>query len=201
MPAQASELTVDQAASIGARRCDPRSYARDQYIRHTDLFGPECVLDQARHDLTPTEFAKLTAYVEHRLGVEEWKHGGWVSRRSREPRKCACGCRLDLPAKAPSSRLYRTRACQMRAQRQRDGNQGGLAPENVTANPPEALGRRDGNPGGSGGSDQPDPVTAQSRDICGVPDCGRMLPLGHRSDALYCSDVCRKRAQRAKARS
>lgn len=192
-----SEMMIDEAAQIGAHRADPRRRTLDAYTGHLERHGPEAVLETAQRDLTATDLAKLTGYIEHKQSVEEWKRGAWVPRRIRV-RQCACGCGLDLPANAASTRLYRSEACRARAARQRHGNQGGLEPDSVTRIRPAMLGQRHGDPGGSDRLDQPAHVAPQSRDVCQAPGCGRELSSLRRADSRFCSDRCRQAAHRAK---
>ena len=66
------------------------------YIRHAELFGPECVLETAREDLTLEELGQLKGFIDSRERTHRFKRGQWEERRSATSRACE-HCGLDLP--------------------------------------------------------------------------------------------------------
>jgi hypothetical protein len=84
-----------------------RSDDLQSYIRHVDLFGPDCVLETAAADgLANSDLTELRGYIAHRertqfwfVGRDEHQGGWWKDRRGRKPRACE-HCGLDLPVDA-----------------------------------------------------------------------------------------------------
>jgi hypothetical protein len=89
------------------------TYTLDEYIRHVDLFGSECVLETVADDLSRYELGQLKAYIESKERTHRFRGGRWEERRAARPRPCdACG--LDLPLGIRENKRYHDDACRKR---------------------------------------------------------------------------------------
>ncbi len=98
-------------AVAGARR-----HTLAEYQRHLELWGSECLLETAAHDLDEKELGQLKALIDSTERISR-RHGGKWVHRGQEVRTCET-CGLDLPKDA-SSRMKRHKHCAKRAARQR----------------------------------------------------------------------------------
>ncbi len=87
------------------------------YLRHLQLYGPECIIETAAGDLAAAELGELKATVDSMERVYQFKSGDWEPIRIIPARTCV-ECGLDLPRNA-SSRMKRHPHCKSRASRRR----------------------------------------------------------------------------------
>lgn len=85
----------------------------DEYVRHVELFGPDCVLETAAGDLNRAELGSIKAFIESKQRTHRFRLGRWEETRSPRPRQCE-GCGLDLPIDAKAHRRFHDSACRMR---------------------------------------------------------------------------------------
>jgi hypothetical protein len=87
------------------------------YVRHVEQYGSECVLQTARDDLGLGELGELKAFIDSMERTYRFRGGNWEDRREAKPRSCE-QCGLDLPRGSRTTRR-RHDHCKGTARRQR----------------------------------------------------------------------------------
>jgi hypothetical protein len=91
-----------------------RRHTLDEYRRHVDLFGAECVLETASEDLDRKDLGELTGYIDHLERTARFRNGRWQETRPIAPRRCLCDCGLDLPIGSGPGRRFKYESCRRR---------------------------------------------------------------------------------------
>jgi hypothetical protein len=88
----------------------------DDYRRHSELYGPELIVETAAYDLDEREVSELRSYVRHLERTKRWRGSRWDERRV--TRRPCQECGLDLPADAKAD-MRRHVHCRERAAKRR----------------------------------------------------------------------------------
>lgn len=102
---------------------DPRRGSLAEYIRHLELFGPECIIETAARDLSSAELAELQGMVDFQTRNHVWRRGSWIPRRTVVRSCVGCGC--EIPRTRSSRASYHSDSCRRRFEKARERSRAG----------------------------------------------------------------------------
>jgi hypothetical protein len=91
-----------------------RRHTLDEYRRHVDMRGTECVLETASEDLDRKDLGELAGYIDHLERTARFRNGRWQETRPIAPQRCLCPCGLDLPTGSRPDRQFKHESCRRR---------------------------------------------------------------------------------------
>jgi hypothetical protein len=95
----------------------------DQYLRHLERYGPECIMDTAARDpeMAREDLGVLKGQLDFWARTHRWKAGRWEPRRTDATIRSCEHCKRDIPRQRGSRARFCSDACRNRARRARSG--------------------------------------------------------------------------------